>query len=53
MAGTDAGSDHEVKHERWYKYGIAFIFFEAGIAVAQTIFALYMTLSGAGGLGGH
>ncbi len=36
----------------WYRYGVIFITFEAGIAILQTIYALYMVLSGAGGLGG-
>lgn len=36
----------------WYRYGIIFIAIEAGIAILQTIFALYMVLSGAGGIGG-
>jgi hypothetical protein len=36
----------------WYRYGVAYIVVMAGIAVLQTIYALYMVLSGAGGLGG-
>ncbi len=40
--------EHE-KQEGWYKYGMMFIFFEALIAVAQTIFALFSTLSGSAG----
>jgi hypothetical protein len=39
-------------HSGWYRYGVIFIVIEAGIAVLQTIYALYMVLSGAGGLGG-
>jgi len=40
------------KSSNWYKYGVMFIAFEAGVAVLQTVYALYMVLSGAGGLGG-
>lgn len=47
---TDNQNDQEPKQEGWYKYGVAFIILEATIAVAQTIFALYLTLSGSRGL---
>lgn len=46
---TNARDDAEVKQDGWYKYGIMFIIFEAGIAVTQTIFALYTVLTGPGG----
>ena len=36
----------------WYRYGVMFIAIEAGVAILQTIYALYMVLSGAGGIGG-
>ena len=36
----------------WYRYGVMFIAFQAGIAILQTVYALYMVLSGAGGFGG-
>jgi hypothetical protein len=44
---TKTTSDQPTEHDRWYKYGVAFIIFEASIAVAQTVFALYITLTGA------
>jgi hypothetical protein len=40
------------KHGSWYRYGVAFIALEAFIAVLQTIYAVYMVLTGAGGPGG-
>ncbi len=45
----DTKNDTEVKQESWYKYGMMFIFLEAGIALTQTIFALFTTLSGSAG----
>ena len=36
----------------WYRYGVAFIALEACIAILQTAYAIYMVLTGAGGLGG-
>ncbi len=36
----------------WYRYGVMFIALEAVIAVLQTVYALYMVLSGSGGFGG-
>ena len=39
-------------YSSWYRYGVIFIAFEAGIAVLITIYALYMVLTGSGGMGG-
>lgn len=36
----------------WYRYGVMFITLEATLAILQTIYALFMVLSGSGGLGG-
>lgn len=46
------GGHHYVEYERWYGYGLLFGVLMAGLAVAQTIYAIYMGLSGAGGMGG-
>lgn len=46
---TSTKNDTEIKQDGWYKYGIMFIIFQAGIAVAQTVFALYTVLAGPGG----
>lgn len=44
-AGTPA-------HDPWYKYGVAFLFFEMAVAVAVSAYSLYMTFHGLGGFPG-
>ena len=39
-------SNEKIEYEPWYKYGIAFLYFEMGIAIFITLIALYMTLTG-------
>ncbi len=46
---NNTGQVEQEKQEGWYKYGMMFIFLEAFIALAQTVFALFSTLSGAAG----
>lgn len=47
------GNDTQVKtHEPWYKYGVAFIFFEMFIAIAVSAYSLYMAFHGLGGFPG-
>ncbi|GEM_PF-103221 len=41
------------KKERWLVWGMFVLGLEAAIAVFQTIFALFMALTGRGGIGGH
>lgn len=50
--GHSVGHSGPVQYGRWYKYGVAFTIFQSALAVAQTIYAIYMGLSGAGGMGG-
>jgi hypothetical protein len=45
-------STPHTQSSNWYRYGVIFIFIQAGIAILQTFYALYMVLSGAGGFGG-
>ena len=40
------------EHGGWYRYGVMFIALEALIAILQTLYAVYMVLTGAGGPGG-
>lgn len=39
-------------HDPWYKYGVAFLFFEIAVAVAVGAYSLCMTFHGLGGLVG-
>ena len=43
----------EVKYDPWYKYGVIALYVEMFLAIAFSIFALYMTLSGEGGISKH
>ncbi len=45
MSGHTTPPD-DYEYEPWYKYGVAFLFFEAGLAVAVSIYALSMAFSG-------
>ncbi len=45
MSGHTTRRD-DYEYEPWYKYGVAFLFFEAGLAVAVSIYALSMAFSG-------
>ncbi len=45
MAGVSkVPKDYE--YEPWYKYGVAFLFFEAALAIAVSIYALSMAFTG-------
>ncbi len=43
----------EVKYDPWYKYGVYTLYLEMFLAIAFSIFALYMTFSGSGGISRH
>ncbi|MCE7733835.1 MAG: hypothetical protein GPJ54_03085 [Candidatus Heimdallarchaeota archaeon] len=43
-------TDDIEEFEPWYKYGVAILYFEMFLAIALTIFALYLTFSGSGGI---
>ncbi len=45
MSGHSTRRD-DYEYEPWYKYGVAFLFFEAAIAIAVSIYALSMAFSG-------
>lgn len=47
MTGETKDTD---EFEPWYKYGVAILYIEMFLAIALTIFALYLTFSGAGGI---
>jgi hypothetical protein len=57
---VSAGQDHEGgdgherdhSHEPWYRYGVAVLVIEMGIAIAVGVYALYMALHGMGGFHG-
>ena len=42
----------QVRHEPWYKYGVAFLCLEMFIAIAVSGYSLYMTFHGLGGFPG-
>lgn len=43
-----------VKYGKWYTGGLIFIWFEAAFSVAVVAYAIYMALTGSGGItGGH
>jgi hypothetical protein len=39
-------------HDSWYKYGVAVLLFEMAIAVAVSVYSLYMTFHALGGFPG-
>lgn len=45
MAGVSKVPD-DYEYEPWYKYGVAFLFFEAALAIAVSIYALSMAFTG-------
>ena len=49
---TQLQIDRAVSHEPWYRYGVAILFLEMAIAVAVSVYALYMAFHGLGGLSG-
>lgn len=46
MGGSIA--EKGVVYEPWYKYGLMFLYLEMFIAVAVTIYSLYMAFTGVG-----
>ncbi len=51
MNSTSPSCDF-VTHEPWYKYGVAVLFIEMGIAIALSGYSLFMTFHGLGGFPG-
>lgn len=45
-------SSVSIPHEPWYKYGVAALLIEMGMAVAVSSYSLYMTFHGLGGFPG-
>ncbi|MDE2261614.1 MAG: hypothetical protein KGL45_03745 [Gammaproteobacteria bacterium] len=41
-----------VRHEPWYRYGVAILCLEMLIATAVSVYSLYMTFHGLGGFPG-
>ncbi len=39
--------------DAWYKYGVAFLFAEMGIALCVCGYSLFMAFTGTGGFPGH
>lgn len=50
--GSMTMAKQQVAHEPWFKYGVGFLFFEMILAVAVSIYSLYMTFNGLGGFPG-
>lgn len=54
MAGHSSSSDvdpSEQDYDPWFRYGVAILYVEMGIAVLVTIYSLYMAFTGSGGIG--
>ncbi|MFP5226380.1 MAG: hypothetical protein ACLGXA_02040 [Acidobacteriota bacterium] len=47
-----SSATEEKAHDPWYKYGVAVLVFEMGIAIAVSAYSLYMTFHGLGGFPG-
>ena len=50
--GGSMQKDPDYEYEPWYKYGVAFLYFEMLLAVGVCIYSLYMAFSGKGGFPG-
>lgn len=54
MGGAATGGmDEDFEYEPWYKWGVRVLYLEMLIAIAVTLFSLYMALTGSGGGIGH
>ncbi len=49
---STAQTGAHVPHEPWYKYGVAVLVFEMAVAIAVSVYSLYMTFHGLGGFPG-
>ena len=49
----DSNEESEIEYDPWFKWGVAILYAEMGIAVFVTIYSLYLAFNGAGGIGGH
>lgn len=52
IKATHRSSVEATTHDSWYKYGVAVLFLEMAIAVAVSVYSLYMTFHGLGGFPG-
>lgn len=52
IKATHQSSAEATAHDSWYKYGVAVLFLEMAIAVAVSLYSLYMTFHGLGGFPG-
>lgn len=52
MGGGYSFGQQTARQEPWYKWGQAILLIQLGLAILQTVYSLYMALTGAGGLGG-
>lgn len=44
-------SESTEEYDPWYKYGVAILYLEMGIAIFVTIYCLYLGFTGSGGIG--
>ena len=49
---TSFPSNEPLRHEPWYKFGVAFLMLEMAIAIGVSAYSLYMTFHGIGGFPG-
>jgi hypothetical protein len=49
---TNVETRPDGQHEPWYRYGVAVLFLEMGIAIAVSVYSLYMAFNGLGGFPG-
>jgi hypothetical protein len=49
---TSCPSNEPLRHEYWFKSGVAFLMLEMAIAIGVSAYSLYMTFHGIGGFPG-
>jgi hypothetical protein len=49
--GSRKSSD-PIEYEPWYKWGVLFLYVEMFIAIAVSVYSLYMAFTGTGGFPG-
>lgn len=49
---TQSGPADHTNYEPWYKYGVAFLALEMVIAIAVSVYSLFLTFHGLGGFPG-
>lgn len=45
-------SAEQAPHQPWYKFGVGFLILEMAMAIAVSVYSLYMTFHGMGGFPG-